>query len=121
HRSRKIEARRVATLRELLELRAARVSEVQERGSLVERFARRVVERLAEERVTSDRVHAHELRVATRDEERDERKFGRGIAEQRREQVALEMMDAHHRALEREAEPGGDRSAHEQRAGEPRT
>ena len=59
--------------------------------------------RLAEQRVAADAIDAHQLRVAARDEQRDERKVGPRIGEQRREQVALEVMDADHGLAERDA------------------
>ena len=49
------------------------IAEAEQRRGLVERFARGVVLGLAEQRVASDAVDAHELRVPARDEQRDER------------------------------------------------
>ena len=54
--------------------RAAGIAEAEQLGRLVEGLAGGVVDGLAEQRVAADVVDAHQLRVAARDEQRDERK-----------------------------------------------
>ncbi|MNN20641.1 hypothetical protein D3C81_1339320 [compost metagenome] len=58
--------------------------------------------------------------MAARDQQRDKREGRRRVGQQRREQMALQMMDADHRHVQRETERIGDRSAHQQCAGKPR-
>ena len=85
---------------------------------LVEGFAGGIVERFAEQRVAADAGDAHQLRVPARDQQRDEREIGRIGRQQRRQQVAFEMMHADRRHAEREGQRRADAGADQQRAGE---
>src|SRR5207244_962308 len=63
----------IAALRRALDRRPAGVGEPEERRDLVERLARRVVLRLAEEVVVGRRAVAEELGVAAAHDQREER------------------------------------------------
>ena len=99
--------------------RPAGIAQAQQLRALVESFACGVVEGLAEQRVVADAADAHELGVAARDEQRDERKLRRGIGQQRREQMAFEVVHADRRHAQRVGEAVGGARADQQRAGEP--
>src|SRR5205085_9028237 len=103
------------------ERRSAGVTEPEQLGRLVERFARGIVLRLTQEPVLTYAIDSHQLRVAARDEQRDERKLRPTRGEERREQVPLQMMDADDRDAERETQGLGVGGADEQRARESRT
>src|SRR4029453_17441032 len=77
----------------------------------------RVVLRVAQKAVTSDAFDVEQLTVSTRNEQRDKRKRRLRIGEQRRQQMAFEMMNAYDRLAEREAERASHRGADQQRAG----
>ena len=66
-----------------------------------------------------DAIDASELCVTARYEQRDERKLRPLRRQERRQQVALQMVDAEHRDAERFAERVRVGRAHEQRAREP--
>src|SRR5207248_3243864 len=121
HRSRKRIPTWLTALGEGRERRSAGVTEAQQFGGLVERFAGGIVLRLTQEPVLTYAIHSHQLRMAARDEERDERKLRPARREQRREQVALQVVDAKDRDAERETQGLGVRGADEQRARESRT
>jgi hypothetical protein len=117
HRPRQADDPRPAVLGQPRERRAARISQPQQLGGLVEGLAGRVVLRLAEQPVTADAGHLVELRVAAGDQQRDERKAGPRLGEQRRQQVSLKVMDADHRLAQREQRVG-DAGADQQRTSE---
>ena len=81
----------------LRERRAARIGQAEQLRRLVERLAGRVVLRVAEQPVAPDAVDVEELAVAARHEQRDERKRRPRLGEQRRQQMAFEVMDADRR------------------------
>ena len=69
HRSRKVEAARIAGARRLLDRRTAGKAQPQELRCLVEGFAQRVVDGRAEALIVADAAHDQELRVAARHEQ----------------------------------------------------
>ncbi|ABA52958.1 hypothetical protein BURPS1710b_A0840 [Burkholderia pseudomallei 1710b] len=118
HRPRQHDRARGAGFREPRYLRPARIAEAEQLRGLVERFAGGIVERLAERLVDADVAHAHQLRMAARHEQRDERKRRRLGDEQRRQQMPFEVVDADGRLVPRERERVRDARADEQRARE---
>jgi hypothetical protein len=79
----------------------------------------RVVQRVAEQAVATHAGHFEQLAMSAGHQQRDERKRRSRIGEQRRQQMALQMMDADSRLAERVAERTGDARADQQRAGQP--
>ncbi len=55
--------------------RPARIAQAHQLGALVERLAGSIVDALAQQGVLAHRVHPHQLGVATRHQQRDERKL----------------------------------------------
>ena len=94
HRPREPDRLGIALAREPIDRGTARVAEPEEAGDLVERLARRVVDRLAEHAVAPVAVHRDEQRVAAGDDERDERRFERRVLDHRRVEVRLVMVHA---------------------------
>ena len=94
HRPRQADSARAAALGQLRERRPAGIAAARaaSRSCRRPRPPRRPA--FAEQRVAPDAGDAHELGVAARDEQRDERELGRRRGEQRREQVAFEVVDA---------------------------
>ena len=103
----------------------ARVRQAEQPPDLVERLARRVVDRLPEQPVAQVVAHLDEERVAAADDEGDERELGCrrlglvGVEQPRRVDVTLQVVDRHERQVERPGERLGHRDADEQRAREP--
>ena len=86
--------------REPVERRPARVAEPEQPGSLVERLAGGVVERLAEDRVARGRVvDPRDERVPAARDQAEERRLDRRVAERGGEDVALEVVDRNQRQL----------------------
>ena len=75
------------------ELRPARIRQPEQPCDLVEGFARRVVERLADDPVAAEPGDLDELRVAARHQQREERELGRLLLEQRASRCALQVVD----------------------------
>ena len=96
-RPRQLEGLGVAELGQPRQRRAAGIAEPEQLRRLVEGLAGGVVDGLAEQLVAADVVDAHQLRVAAGHEQRDERKLGRIGDEERRQQVAFEVVHAEHR------------------------
>ena len=119
HRSGQIEHTRVAEFGEARNGGAAGVAEAEELGRLVEGLAGSVVQCLAEQRVLADGIHAHQLRVAARDEQRQERKLGPIRFQQGREQMPLQVMHAHQRFAQCKRQRIRHGSADQQRTGQP--
>ncbi len=94
HRARKPENPRPSLLGQLREEGAAGIVETEYLGDLVERLARRIIERFAENPVASDAIHPHQLRVSARDQQGHERKLRRLGFEHRRQQVRFHMVHA---------------------------
>ena len=116
HGSRQIDRVGVAALGQFGERRAAGVGQAEQFGGLVESFSGRVVESLAEQFVLSDAGHAHQLAVAAGDQQRDEREGRWRARQQRRQQVAFEVVYRHRRDAERGGQAFGKGGADEQRA-----
>ena len=119
HRPRQVVAAGRAALGQRRECRSARVAQAEELRGLVEGLAGRVVLRLTEEAVAAHAVHPHQLSVAARNEKGDEGKCGPPSGEQRRKQVAFQVMDSKYRNRQRFSERVGEGSADQQGAGEP--
>ena len=96
------------------------IAQPEQLGGLVEGFAGGVVQGFPQRFVGADAGNLHQLAVAAGNQQGDEREGGRIGFEQRREQVAFEMVDADDRHLEREAQRGGNAGADQQRPGQPR-
>ena len=85
--------------------RTARVRQAEQPADLVERLARRVVDRLPEQPVAQVVAHLDEERVAAADDEGDERELGFrrlglvGVEQPRRVDVTLEVVDRHERQV----------------------
>ncbi len=94
------------------------IPEAEELRGLVERLAGGIVLRVAEQAVAPHAFDVEQLAVAARHQQCDERKRGPRVREQRREEVAFEVMDADRRLPERVAECRGDACANQQCAGE---
>ena len=101
-------------------MRAAGIRKAEQLGDLVERFARRVVARAAEQPVAAPRLDVEQQRVSAGDEQRRERRHGVAMLERRREEMSFHVMHADHRNAARERERLGEAHADEQRADEPR-
>ncbi len=82
------------SLRELFDGRSSRVAEPEQLGSLVERLARRIVDRRREAPVVADAAHFEQLAVPARDEQQQIGKAKIRIDQPRAERVALQMVDA---------------------------
>ncbi len=110
-----------------LDRRAAGIGQAQEAADLVERLARRVVDRLAEEPVRQVVAHLDEKRVAAGHDQGDEGEDRRlafrlaGIEQPGRVQVSLEVIDADERLVVDERERLGEIDPDEERAGETRS
>ena len=120
HRPRQHRGPAVSLDRELCQRGPTRIRKAEKLCGLVERFARSVVERLAQERVVADCANAVELAVPAGHQQCDERKGGTRVGEQRRKQVPFHVMDADGGFAQGKAERVGDARAHQQRAGEAR-
>ena len=75
----RVGARRIRLGCQRRQRRTARVAQFQQLRALVEGFARGIVDRLAQQGVGSQAVHAQQLRVATGDQQRHEGKLGRVV------------------------------------------
>ena len=110
----------VALLGQAVDDRTARIGESHHFGTLIEGFTRGVVNRRADNLHLERGVHPDNLRVSAADEQAEEREVGVGQlavrqVEEVRKDVALEVVDLHHRDVVGDGEPLGERNAHEQR------
>jgi hypothetical protein len=108
HSARKIESRGISRAGEAVHFRAARVSEAEHFGHLVEGLARGIVARPAEEFVFSEFPHIEKERVPAADDESDVRGDFR-LAKKRGEQMAFDVVDCEKWAAGTEREPFGGR------------
>ena len=115
-RTGQLEGRSVAVQRQPGQVRTAGIRQAHQLGRLVEGLAGRVVDGFAEQLVTTDPVHAHQLRMAARHQQRDKRKLGRVGAEKWRQQVAFQVMHAHCRLAQRGGQRAGHAGTDQQRA-----
>ena len=101
-------------------MRAAGVGKAEQLGDLVERFARGVVARAAEQAVLSPRLDVEQQRVAARDEQRRERRHRVRDARARSRRGVLPCGARRSAACPRERERLREAHADEQRADEAR-
>ncbi|MNP22807.1 hypothetical protein D3C76_1154920 [compost metagenome] len=94
HRPREDETPCNALLCKASDLRSARIIEPHHLGRLVEGLAGGVIQGLAQKRVLTDSVDLNQLRVTTRHQQSDERKFRRLRLQHRRQQMAFHVMHA---------------------------
>ena len=111
---------RIALLGQFVDYRAAGVGQSHHFGTLVEGFARGVVDRRADDLHFEGRIHAHDLRVAAAHEQAEERESGvrqRAVlkVDEMRKYVSLKVIDLDHRDVVRDGKPLGERHAHQQR------
>ncbi len=111
---------RVAELGEPRQCRAAGIAEAKKLGRLVERLAGSIVDGVAEQLVAADVGHLEQLRVAARDEQRDEGKRRRISGEKRRQEMTFQVMDTYGRSVQRRGDRTSHAGADEQRTGKPR-
>jgi hypothetical protein len=83
--------------------------------------ASRIVEALPEDPVAAEPIDLREQRVTARHEQREKRKSGRLVLEQRRHQVRLHVMHADRRHAPRIGQAAPDRRTDQQRTDEPWT
>ncbi|MNS94906.1 hypothetical protein D3C72_1291380 [compost metagenome] len=120
HRPRQRESARRTELCQPRHFRAAGIAQAQQLGSLVEGLARGIVQRFAQQRVVADAAHFHQLRMPAGHQQRHEREGRRLARQQRRQQVAFQVVHADHRHVQRKAQRIGHRGADQQRAGKAR-
>ncbi len=83
--------------------RAARISQTEVPGHLVERLAGCVVDGPTEHLVLAVVTHEHEHRVTARHQQHDQRQLEPGLFEEGRIQMGLEMVDGHERHVPHQA------------------
>ncbi len=118
HRPRQRHGAVPSRLREARQRRSAGIRQTEQLGRLVEGLAGRVVLGVAQQPVLPDARDFEQLAVTAGHQQRDERKPGLRLGEQRREQMALHVMHADRGLAQRVAERAGDARAHQQRAGQ---
>ena len=96
------------------------IAQAQQLGGLVEGFAGRIVYGLAQQLVAPDGLHPHQLGMPARHKQGHEGKRGRICRQERRQQVALQMVHGQRRPTERLAQRRGEPRAHEQGTGQTR-
>jgi hypothetical protein len=92
---------RVAEFGEPRQRRASGIAEAEQLGRLVERLAGGVIDGVAEQSVAADVGHLEQLRVAARDEQRDEGERRRISGEKRRQEMTFQVMDTYGRSVQR--------------------
>ncbi len=99
---------------QLLYRRPARIGKAEELRRLVERLARRIVDRRGEAAVIAKTAHFEQLAVPAGDEQQEIGEIEIGIDQPRRERVAFEMVDGDQRLAggKREALAGKQRDHH---------
>ncbi len=100
HRPRELIAPRRAGFGQGGQLRAARVRQAHHLGGLVEGFAGRIVQRLAQHLVAAQRLHRHQLGMPAGYQQGHERRLRRVVFHQRRQQVAFHMVHADRRHIQ---------------------
>ncbi len=114
------EGRRVAALREPVELGAAGIAEAEQPSALVERLAGGVVECRSEHLEAAALADVEQQRVPTAREQAEKRRLHRVGLEVERRDMPVEMVDRDERQPLRPRERLRRREADEQRADEPR-
>ncbi len=117
-RSRQCNSLRIALRGQRGQRRAARIPQSEQLGGLVERLAGGVVDCLAQHLVAPHAVHPHQLRVAAGHQQRDERELRWIGRQERRHQVAFQVVHAQRRLAERGRQRARDARAHQERAGQ---
>ena len=97
HGTRKVVLPRATRHGQLRKLRSAGIGQAEQLRTFVESLARRIVTRLAEQRVRTDRARLDQHGVTAGHQQRQMRKRRRIGLEQRREQMPLEMVNADRR------------------------
>ena len=87
-----------ARIRDIIESGSGSLSSVE---IAREFLAGSIVERLAQQPVAADRIDRDQLRVAARDQQRDERRLRRIVLHQRRQQMAFHVVHADRRHVQR--------------------
>ena len=117
-------ARGSAVRRQLVDHRAAGITEPEQLGDLVESLAGGIVARLAEQAVGETFAHFKKMRVAAADHQRQRRIFDRmAVArgfKHHRVNVSFDVIDADERNAARETQRLGVRDAHQQRSNQAR-
>ena len=101
-------------------MRTARIGQSQQLGRFVKSFACRIVQGLAEQGVAPHPVNPHELGVAARDQQGNERKLGRIVAEKGGQQVPLQVVHAQSRLAQTGRQRAGQARPDQQRTGQAR-
>ena len=83
----------MAAFGQFSQFRAARVRQAEQFGGFIEGFARCVVHAFAQQHIIAYAAHGHKLRVAARYQQGDEGEGGFVGCQQRRKQVAFEVVD----------------------------
>src|SRR5207302_7861632 len=92
--ARKCDGPGIAALRQTIDVRAARIRQPEELRHLVERLARRVVERMPQRAVATLRAHLVQRSVPSGDDQAQPGRRRGVLLEMNGEQVALEVVDA---------------------------
>ena len=119
-RARERLAARIPAARELLERGTSRVGQAEQARALVERLARRIVERPAERHQLAGRRHVEEQRVPARGEQAEERRLDARRREGERRDVPAQVVDRRERQPARPGDRLAGREADEQRADQAR-
>ena len=114
-RARQIEASRAAPGGKTRQFRAARISEPEHVGRLVEGLARGVVERGPEQAIATERSGLGKQCVAAGHQQHHEGEIGRIVAHQRRQQMTFQMIDRQRGKTPRAGVGRTQRGADEQR------
>ena len=91
----------------------ARVTQAQQLGGLVKRFACGIVNGLAQQLVPPYPIHAHQLGVSSTHQQGYKGEFGRVGTQERRQQMPLQMVHAQHRFAKRSAQGTGHPGTHQ--------
>ena len=120
-RPRQFHARRAAG-RQPLQRRAARPTEAQHLGHLIERLAHRVVDGTAQPAVLAYALHRHQLAVAAGNQQQQVRKRRAAFDQARqawRQRMRFQMVDRHERLARGNRHPLGHPCADDQPANQP--
>ena len=96
-RSGQLESRGVTVLGQPGKVRATRVRQPHELGRLVKSLASRIVDAFAKQFIAAYAVNLHQLRMTTGHQQRYKRKLWRVRTQKRRQQMAFQVVYAHHR------------------------
>ena len=113
---RELERVRIALAAQLVQQRAAGIRQAQHARRLVKGLARRVVHRLAQQRIDAVIVHAHDVRMAAGGHQADKRRLQVPVRDVVRADVALDVVDRDERLARRVRQRLRRGDADEQRA-----